>query len=388
MTNIHSLARQFEAHFAASPQFAVRAPGRVNLIGEHTDYNDGFVLPVAITYDVAVVGRPRADRLVRLHSVVFDQTCEFSLDEIAPADTARWSNYARGVATILQSDGHSLAGMDAAIDGTVPLSSGLSSSAATEVAFCLAYEVASGFDLHPVQRALLSQRAEREFVGVQCGIMDQMISSLGRAGHALFIDTRTLDHRSVPVPQAEVCFVIANTNKPRDLVQSAYNERRAQCDAAVEILRQRLPNVRALRDVSEPEFEALAGLLPETLRKRARHVVTENARVLRSVKALADGDRESFGALMNRSHDSLRNDYEVTGPELDALVDAARACEGVFGSRMTGAGFGGCTISLVRSDAVPQFQTEVAARYAREIGLQATFYVCQAADGAGRVELP
>lgn len=387
MTDIQSLLQTFQAHFGIRPEFAVRAPGRVNLIGEHTDYNDGFVLPAAITYDVAVVGRPRSDRTVRLYSVVFDQVCEFSLDRIERDETAQWSNYARGVASILAADGHALAGMDAVLDGTVPLRSGLSSSAATEVAFCLAFEACGGFRIDPVQRALLSQRAEREFVGVQCGIMDQMISSLGRAGHALFIDTRTLDHRPVPVPQTDVTFVIANTNKPRELVQSPYNERRAACEAAVSILRKSLPHVRALRDVCEPEFEALADRLPETLRKRARHVITENARVLRSVKALSDSDCEAFGSLMNASHDSLRDDYEVTGPELDALVEAARSCEGVFGSRMTGAGFGGCSISLVRSNAVERFQAHVADRYRQAVGLEASFYVCQAADGAGPVVL-
>ncbi len=387
MTDLQALLRQFEARFGAGAAFAVRAPGRVNLIGEHTDYNDGFVLPAAITYDVAVVGRPRNDRVVRLYSVVFDEMTEFSLETIAPADVAKWSNYARGVATILQDTGRELTGMDAVLDGTVPLSSGLSSSAATEVAFCLAYEAAGGFEIHPVQRALLSQRAEREFVGVNCGIMDQMISSLGRAGHALFIDTRDLDYRTVPVPKGSVVFVIGNTNKPRELVKSAYNERRSQCEQSVEILRSHLPNVRALRDVCEPEFEALAGELPEVLRKRARHVVTENARVLRSVKALSEGDCAAFGLLMNQSHDSLREDYEVTGPELDAMVDAARACEGVYGSRMTGAGFGGCTVSLVDASSVEAFTASVGEKYAQATGLQASFYVCQAADGACQVEL-
>jgi galactokinase len=382
MNDAEGVARAFSAIYGSGPSFVARAPGRVNLIGEHTDYNDGFVFPVAISHDVTIAGRARNDRRVRLRSALYGQHSEFSLDALSRARRSRWTNYVRGVADILQQEGFGLCGMDAIVTGTVPLSSGLSSSAAFEVAACLALERVSGFELPPVKRALLCQRAEREFVGVQCGIMDQFISALGRADHALFIDTRSLEHEDVPLPATGVSIVIGNTNRQRGLVDSEYNRRREECEAAVEALRPARPGIRALRDVALCELEAARADLPPVVFRRARHVITENERVMRSVPALKAGDVALFGQLMNESHDSLRDDYEVSCPELDAMVSAARRAPGVYGSRMTGAGFGGCTVSLVASNAVGAFQGEVGAAYASATQRQATFYVCKASQGA------
>ena len=383
--NIDRLRAAFADRFGAPPAFVVRAPGRVNLIGEHTDYNDGFVFPAAIEFDVVIAGAPRDDRAVRAVSRVFGQESVFSLDAIEHSADAPWSDYLRGVAKVLSAAGHRLRGMDAVVDGTVPLGSGLSSSAAIEVASALAFEAAAGFELPPVQRALLCQRAEREFVGVQCGIMDQFISALGRRGHALLIDTRSLDYRAVPLPESGVSIVIANTNKPRSLASSAYNLRRSQCEQAVAAIREGAVVVQALRDVTPSLLDAHRSAMPEVVYRRARHVVSENQRALDGVAALERGDMREFGRLMVESHVSLRDDYEVSSRELDALVDAALAAPGVLGSRMTGAGFGGCTVSLVEDDAVDGFCRQVGDRYRSAVGYDATFYVTGAADGAGRI---
>ena len=385
LTDLEHLSRRFREFYGVEPGFAVRAPGRVNLIGEHTDYNDGFVFPAAIDCDVAIVGTPRPDRQVRAFSEMYGESSTFSLDDLRPAEDAGWSNYIRGVASILQQEGRALQGMNCVVSGTVPIGSGLSSSAAMEVASCLAFEAAGGFEVKPVDRALIGQRAEREFVGVQVGIMDQFISALGKANHALFIDTRSLEYEAVPLPESGVSILVADTNKQRGLVDSEYNTRRAECEEAVRVLGAKLPGIKALRDVSVGEFERHGHDLPETVRKRARHVIMENDRVTQSVEALRNGDVSRFGHLMNISHNSLRDDYEVSCRELDVMVELARQVEGVYGSRMTGAGFGGCTVSLVKDSAVEEFQRFVGPRYREETGLEPTFYVCRASDGAHRV---
>jgi galactokinase len=383
--NTQTITSTFEEHFGQPAEFVVRAPGRVNLIGEHTDYNDGFVFPCAIDFSITIAGRPRTDRIVRAWSLTYNQLTEFSLDRLEHSEDAAWSNYVRGVAFILQPEGHILKGMDIAIWGNVPLGSGLSSSAAMEVASCLAFEAAGGFHVEPVQRALISQRAEREFVGVQCGIMDQFISALGHASHALFIDTRTLQYEMVPLPGSGVSIVIGNTNKQRGLVDSEYNTRRSECEQAVTILKKSLPRIRALRDVTLEQFHEHENELPEKVCMRARHVITENERVLRSVEALKSGNVKLFGQLMNESHDSLRDDYQVSCNELDIMVDAARTVPGVLGSRMTGAGFGGCTVSLVEEEAVPAFEKIVGEIYRKKANLEPIFYVSRASEGAGRI---
>jgi galactokinase len=383
---VEQLADAFRACFGREMEFAVRAPGRVNLIGEHTDYNDGFVFPAALQLDVRIAGARRTDGIVRLHAEAFQQQTEFSLNSIGKDKVAPWSNYCRGVALQLLQRGHPLTGLDAFVVGTVPRASGLSSSAAIEMASCLAFEVAAGLELPPIERAQLCQAAEREFVGMNCGIMDQMISALGQANHAILIDTRHLqDYRPIPLPDSGLAILISDTRVPRQLVKSAYNERRAECEAAVEELRKVLPAVEALRDVGPEDLARHQGLLNPVLLKRARHVVHENDRTLRGVNALIAGDVETFGRLMNESHDSLRDDYEVSCTELDVLVESARSVEGVYGSRMTGAGFGGCTVSLVRSSASSSFLSVVGADYRRRFGKDPDFYVCRAADGAGRL---
>jgi len=388
MSDYEQLTACFRQTFDEDPLCIARAPGRVNLIGEHTDYNDGFVFPAAITYDVAIALTPREDGRVRLYSVTFGQQTEFDLGDIRKVTCLTWSNYIRGVADVLQKSGHSLRGMDAAITGDVPVSSGLSSSAALEVASCLAFEAASGFSLPPVDRAKLCQRAEREFVGVQCGIMDQFISALGRRDHALFLDTRTLEYEAVPLPSSGVEIVISNTNKPRGLTGTEYNKRRSECEQAVAVLKKHLGGITALRDVTLDQLLRYRDELDPVVFRRARHVITENDRVVESVRALKAGDLQAFGRLMNDSHRSLRDDYEVSCAELDTLVEAALDVEGVYGSRMTGAGFGGCTVSLVASDSVEEFTRTVGEKYAQAARREATFYVCRAADGASTMPPP
>ena len=365
----------FTREFGQDAAIVVAAPGRVNLIGEHTDYNDGFVLPAAIDRHIVIAARPRADRIVRLYAADMGEVAQFSLDDIQPDTGRRWSNYERGVAWALQGAGYTLQGMDAVVGGDVPVASGLSSSAAIEVATAFTFQTLSDLDLDGVQRALLCQKAENEFVGMRCGIMDQYIISLGRRDHALLIDCRSLEYKLVPVP-AGVSLVICDTQKRRGLVDSEYNTRRNECEAGARAL-----GVRALRDVSVETFEARQEELPAVMRKRCRHVVTENQRVMDAVDALGVGDLERFGALMNASHVSLRDDYEVSCAELDAMVEAARRQPGVLGARMTGAGFGGCTVNLVQDEAAEAFQNNVAREYTQATGLEPRIYVCAAEDG-------
>ncbi|MCL6509531.1 MAG: galactokinase [Anaerolineae bacterium] len=379
--NVAELIARFEQAFGRRPAFIARAPGRVNLIGEHTDYNDGFVLPMAIDRDVTIVGAPRDDRAVRLHSTNFGAEALFSLDHIEKASTNTWSNYVRGVADVLQQAGLALSGFDGVIHGEVPIGSGLSSSAAIEMATVMAFAAAgaggpSSPNLDGVQAARLAQRAENEFVGVNCGIMDQFISSLGKAGHALFIDCRSLDYALVPVPRG-VTVLVVDTDAPRSLAASAYNERRAQCEHAAHAF-----GVRALRDVSVETFERRRSELPNLIAQRAAHVIHENQRVLDAVAALRAGDVATFGRLMNHSHDSLRDLYQVSSKELDAVVDIARSVPGVHGARMTGAGFGGCAIALVEDGRVGELTQAIERDYPQRTGRQPKVYPCVASDGA------
>jgi galactokinase len=378
--NIAELIARFEQAFGRRPAFLARAPGRVNLIGEHTDYNDGFVLPMAIDRNATIVGAPRDDRAVRLHSVNFGAEALFSLDRIERATAGTWSNYVRGVADVLQQAGFTLSGFDGIIHGDVPIGSGLSSSAAIEMASIMAFAAAGAGELSTVldgvQAARLAQRAENEFVGVNCGIMDQFISSLGKAGHALFIDCRSLDYALVPMPRG-VTVLVVDTDAPRSLATSAYNERRAQCEYAAQAF-----GVTTLRDVSAETFERRQGELPHLIAQRAAHVICENQRVLEAVAALRAGDVASFGRLMNHSHDSLRDLYQVSSKELDAVVDIARGVPGVHGARMTGAGFGGCAIALVDDAWVHELTHAIERDYPRRTGRRPKVYPCVASDGA------
>ncbi|HZP84073.1 MAG TPA: galactokinase [Chthonomonadaceae bacterium] len=385
---ITEIERKFAELFGSASEFIVRAPGRVNLIGEHTDYNDGFVFPAAIDRDVLIAAARRNDDQLRAYTLNFNQFSQFTLESVQPATEGRerWSNYVRAMAWVFHEEGLPTVGMNCALHGDVPLGAGLSSSAAMLVACGLMFATGAEIPLDPVRLALMAQRAEREFVGVNVGIMDQFIAALGQKNHALLIDTRNLTYEAVPLPESGVSIVIADTNKKRGLVDSEYNTRRAECEQAVEILKRFLPDIRALRDVSVEAFERYADKLPEVTRKRARHVITEDARTLESVAALKAGDIAGFGKWMNASHESLKNDYEVSSKELDALVAAARAVEGVYGSRMTGAGFGGCTVSLVADSAVEAFMRDVPPRYKQATGLNTTIYVTTAAQGAQRMK--
>ena len=372
-----------EQYGRGEPRFFV-APARVNLIGEHTDYNDGFVLPVAIDRQVLIAARRRSDRLVRVYSDLFHQSTLFDLGRIQPDADATWSNYLRGVALALQARGHPLCGLDCVLTGDVPMGAGLSSSAAVEVATAVAWRDLAELELTDVGLALACQQAEREFVGVQCGIMDQFVSTLGRAGHALLIDCRSLNYEQVAIPPG-TAIVVCDTKKRRGLVDSQYNERRLECERGVGLLRQRMPEVRALRDVTLEQLLASAGDLPPLTLRRCRHVVTENQRVLDMVGKLRRGEMAAVGELMASSHHSLRDDYEVSCAELDAMAEAAQGTPGTIGARMTGAGFGGCVIALADAASPAEWAPDVLAKYQARTGIRGEAYVCEAADGAGEV---
>ncbi len=376
-----TVADAFAARFGASPAAVARAPGRVNLIGEHTDYNDGFVLPMAIDRAAWLAFRPRADRRVAVTALDFGTTSDFDVAGFGHVDEAKpdegWEEYARGVAWAFTESGRTITrGIEGVVAGDVPVGAGLSSSAALELAFARAFATASDLPWDATAMAQLSQRAENAWVGVNSGIMDQLIAAEGRAGHALLIDCRSLATRPVPIPR-DVAVVVLDTATRRGLVDSAYNERRQECEAAAAYF-----GVRALRDVSVEQFAARAEGLGPVTRKRARHVVTENARTLAAAGALERGDVVTVGALMDASHASLRDDFEVSRPELDAIVRLARAHPACLGARMTGAGFGGCGVAIVERAQADAFAREVAAAYEAEVHLRPAVYVCTASDGA------
>ncbi len=367
----------FATFYEGEPDFVVRAPGRVNLIGEHTDYNDGFVLPMAIERAVWIALRPRPDKRVRVYALDLAEWAEFSLNALQP--DKGWAEYLKGVAWAWQEAGYSLCGWEGVLTGDVPRGAGLSSSAAVEMATARAFQAVSGFAWEPATMARLGQRAENAWVGVRCGIMDQMIAAAGRRGHALLIDCRTLETQSVPLPEG-VVVVILDTATRRGLVDSAYNERRRQCEAAA-----RHFGVPALRDVSAAELSARDRELDEVIRRRARHVISENDRTLAAAAAMRRGDAATLGRLMDASHVSLRDDFEVSSPALDTMVTLARRHPGCLGARMTGAGFGGCAVALVVAAQAEAFAAEVAAAYRAATGLEPTITITTAADGAAVV---
>ena len=376
------LTSKFVEIYGVPPRTIVRAPGRVNLIGEHTDYNDGYVLPIAIDRDILIGAAPSPEPCVCLYSVNFDRISTFSLDNITRDTVNDWSNYPRGVAYMLQKRRRKISGANLVIQGDIPLAAGLSSSAVLEVASAMTFQALDGFEMSGPEMALLCQAAENEFVGVNCGIMDQFISRLGRKNHALFIDCRTLEHEAVPLPADGIKVIVADTLKKRGLVDSQYNVRRAQCEEAVSLLKTYLPGIKALRDVTVSDFRRYGRELPPTVRRRAEHVIMENGRVLESIDALRHGKLALFGRLMNQSHESLRDKYEVSCRELNALAEAAWRIPGVYGSRMTGAGFGGCTVSLVADESVQEFLERVPAEYRARIGVTPSVYVCTPESGA------
>jgi galactokinase len=386
MLDVDSIPDRFQRHYGAHPRLIIRAPGRVNLIGEHTDYNSGFVLPVAIDRATYVAARPRDDD--RVHIVAADLAAEdeFALDAIERSADHPWSDYVRGVAKGLLAAEHQLGGANMLIASDVPRGAGLSSSAALEVAVGYAFQLLNQLNILGEELALLAQGAENSFVGVQSGIMDQFIAVLGRAGHALLLDCRDLSYRLIPIPTT-AAIVVCDSHVERTLAGSAYNQRRAECADALQLFKQWSPKITALRDITLDQFRLHEAELPDPLRARARHVVSENDRTVRGAAALEAGDAAAFGLLMNESHQSLRDDYQVSIPELDTLVEAARRVPGCYGSRLTGAGFGGCTVSLVEIPAVEQFQRDVAAAYRAATGRAATIYICRASDGVGRAAL-
>ncbi len=374
------MARRFTQIFEASPTHWTRAPGRVNLIGEHTDYNEGFVLPAAIDRAAYIAARPRADRRLRLYAVQYDQPAEIDLDRLAPDMYSGWAAYAAGMADYLQQAGHALGGAELLIDGDVPQGAGLSSSAALEVAVGATLLALAGIELDRVGLARAGQQTEHNYVHVKSGIMDQLISALGRRNHALLIDCR--DYTTEPIPlRADARIIVCNSKVRRELAQSGYNTRRAECDEAVQRLRFYLPAIRALRDVTSEQLERYGDALPPTILKRARHVVTENERVLKSADALKRGDLRHFGELMNESHRSYRDDFEASVKPIEVLVAAALELPGVYGSRLTGGGWGGCTVSLVEAAHADHFCATVAEIYAHEIGYPPDIYACAASDG-------
>jgi galactokinase len=391
------LREEFHRKFGiATEPRCFRAPGRVNLIGGHVDYNEGWVLPLAIDRDCHVLARRRDDRLLRVHSDQFDETIEARLDSpsgsppyapdgASPSAPHHWSHYVRGVAWSLTQDGVPVPGADLFIASDVPPGGGLSSSAALEVSTALALTALAGASIHRTTLALACQRAENEYVGMRCGIMDQLASCFGRRDHALLIDCRSLAVDPVPLDSAHVRVVVANTMTRHALAASEYNRRRLECEDAVRRIAAVRPGVRSLREVSWEEIAPLAAAWPEAIRRRARHVTGEIARVLAAAAALRRADYESLGLLMSQAHRSLDEDYQVSSPELNLMVSLAAELPGVLGSRMTGGGFGGSTVHLVLADQAESFAAELSLRYQARTGTRPEIIACRAADGAAEI---
>jgi galactokinase len=375
----------FQVRFGTGANIC-RAPGRVNLIGEHTDYNDGFVLPAAIEFYCWAAAAPRKDGKLVIYSENYDEMMEASLDSLTPLGKKHWANYPLGVAWAMRQAGKLLTGANIYISGEVPLGAGLSSSAAIEVAVGFALLGVSGLAVARTELAQLCQKAENEFVGARVGIMDQFVSCYGRASHTLLLDCRSLHHEFVKLPN-DLQLVIGNTKVRHELASGEYNTRRAECEEGVRILQKAFPEIRALRDVTPPQLEAHRRSLSPTLFARCHHVITENARVKSAVEAFRRGDIKALGPLMRDSHRSLRDDYEVSCKELDLMVEIAMAQPGVIGARMTGGGFGGCTINLVESAAVSDFKRRVAEEYSAKTRLIPEIYVSPASEGAQQMAL-
>ncbi|WP_256469353.1 galactokinase [Agarivorans sediminis] len=377
---IEKVSTAFTTMTGSAPAKLIQAPGRVNLIGEHTDYNDGFVLPCAIDYQTVVAASPRDDSIVRVVSVDYDnQVNQFDISQPLEFDeTCMWVNYIRGVIDCLLTKGYQLKGVDLAVSGNVPQGAGLSSSAALEVVIGQTFKTLFNLEVSQQQLALIGQEAENNFVGCNCGIMDQLISAEGEANHALLIDCRSLDTKAVAMPE-EMAVVIINSNKKRGLVDSEYNTRRQQCEAAAKGL-----GLSSLRDVSEALFAEKADTLDPVVAKRARHVITENARTLAAAEALKANDMASLSVLMEQSHASMRDDFEITVPEVDSLVDIVKQVIGAEGGvRMTGGGFGGCIVALMPPALVDKVCQAVEQQYQAKTGLKESIYVCKAMAGAG-----
>lgn len=382
------LYESFRSKFGGEPAVSARAPGRVNLIGEHTDYNDGFVMPCAISREVAIAGAPRVDGKIRVHSLNFDETAEAALTDPFNPDKPRWLNYIEGaVRCVGEFVGARIGGFDAVVDGDVPLGSGLSSSAALEVAAGVFTQELFTLDVPPVEMAKLCRRAEHEYIGVKCGIMDQFASRLCAKGAALFLDCRSLEYKHIPFNLEGHTLFILESGVSRGLADSAYNDRRDACARGAALLKKNKPSVTALRDVSIEEFVEFSADWDPTLRAVCEHVVRENDRALRSADLLRAGDAAAFGRLLYESHDSLRDLYRVSCAELDALVDISRETPGSLGARMTGAGFGGCALALVENGAADEYEKRAAAEYKSRAGRELKLHRTTPAAGAGRMKI-
>ncbi len=379
----NKLIEAFQEIYKVSPSIIVRAPGRVNLIGEHTDYNQGFVLPMAIESQLLIAASPRTDN--EIHLTALDQnnsTTSFLLENIIPTKQENWSNYPRGVAFLLKERGYSFPAFNAVIAGNIPMGAGLSSSAALLVAFAVLLQNLGNFSLDKIEVAKLCQQAENLFCGVQSGIMDQFIIALAQENHALFIDCKDLSYKQVSLPN-ESTILICNTMKSRQLSGSAYNERHAECNNAVKLLANfHQKNFLSLRDVSLDELKEAEKVLPTNLFQRAKHVISENLRVLAAITACQNNDLTTLGELINQSHKSLSLDYKVSSKELDLMVNIARCQVGVYGARLTGAGFGGCTVNLVETNQAKEIAKNIKDEYFQETGIIAEIYFATASAGA------
>jgi galactokinase len=389
MTKVQELKKQFAEQFGGSTDDirVFHCPGRVNLIGEHTDYNGGYVFPAALTLGTYMLIRAREDQQVRFASTNFPTHKTISLTELRNEPGDGWINYPKAMLDVLQKEGYRFGGYDVLYSGDLPNGAGLSSSASIEVVTGYGFLQMENQSVDRVKLALLAQKAENTFIGVNCGIMDQFAVANGRSEHAIMLDCDRLAYELVPFQSGDYRLVISNTNKRRGLVDSAYNERRQQCENAVNELKVKFPSLKLLGELTLEQYEENESVIQDpVVRKRARHVVEEIDRVLRSVEALKANDLIRFGQLMNQSHESLKDLYEVSCRELDVLVEEARKVPGVLGSRMTGAGFGGCTVTVVHQDQIDQFVQEVGASYTNATGLKADFYVCQIGNGVREVE--
>lgn len=380
MSTRSKVIQAFQSSFNADPHYLTKSPGRVNIIGEHTDYNDGFVLPMAINFATWVALRPRKDDRVIVTALEKNEKLEFYLNDIPKGDGG-WREYITGVSWALGEDGYQLKGWEGVISGDVPIGAGLSSSAALELAIAKAFAVVSNLDWNPTRMALACQKAENQWVGINSGIMDQMISANGQENSALMIDCRSLDTKQVPLPKG-ISFVILDTSTRRGLVDSAYNERRVQCEAVA-----RHFGVQALRDINLDQLEMEKNQIDSLLYRRARHVVSGNQRVLEAVEAMDDNNPSTLGQLMNESQTSMRDDFEISRAEMDEMVAIAQQQPGCYGARMTGGGFGGCAIALVRNDQVDNFKREVVRNYLDKTGLNPKVYVTCAAAGTSFEQL-
>ncbi|WP_319518129.1 galactokinase [uncultured Martelella sp.] len=384
MVDTVSLREAFAERFGGTPQL-FRAPGRVNLIGEHTDYNDGFVMPAALEFEARAAASVRDDRIVRIHSLNNGQSAEIDLSAEGNTPRGDWTDYAFGVAVMLAAAGKQFSGADILVSSSVPVGSGLSSSAALEVVVGYTLLSLSGHAVDTVELAQICQKAENDYVGMRCGIMDQFISCNGVHDHALMIDCRSLEKKPVPIdPKARI--VVANSMVHHALADGEYNKRRNSCEEGVRLLTPALGDIAALRDVSFAALEENRDFLPELTYRRCRHIVTENERVLTAADVLERGDLDAFGQLMNASHASMRDDYEISCAEVDTLVEIAQSQAGVFGARMTGGGFGGCVVALVAAEAVDGFIENVRSAYREATGHTSDIFACAPQDGAGPLD--